>query len=171
MEGDWLHKSMNSRRESWRAILETGYHNPSSEFFMAFHMQNIPTSFRGLQTLISSKHQLKVQTLISSKPGLVPWVELIFIWRPGSLSAHLSYPQIQYIMVAHEWKNYSVGRRDPLESLLSLCESRSVVSNSLWPHGLHRLYNPWNSPGQNTGVGNLSFLKGIFPTQGLNQGL
>ena len=26
-------------------------------------------------------------------------------------------------------------------------ESRSVMSNSLWPHGL---YSPWNSPGQNT---------------------
>ena len=30
---------------------------------------------------------------------------------------------------------------------------------------------PWNSPGQNTGVGSLSLLQGIFPTQGLNQGL
>ena len=33
------------------------------------------------------------------------------------------------------------------------------------------LYRPWNSPGQNTGVGNLSLLQGIFPTQGLNPGL
>ena len=31
--------------------------------------------------------------------------------------------------------------------------------------------SPWNSPGQNTGVGSLSILQGIFPTQGLNQGL
>ena len=31
------------------------------------------------------------------------------------------------------------------------CEINSVVSNSLWPHGL---YSPWNSPGQNNGVGN-----------------
>ena len=45
-------------------------------------------------------------------------------------------------------------------------ESCSVVSNSLRPHGL---YSPWNSPGQNTGVGSL--LQGIFPTQGLNPGL
>ena len=29
----------------------------------------------------------------------------------------------------------------------------------------------WNSPGQNTGVGSLSLLQGIFPTQGLNPGL
>ena len=33
------------------------------------------------------------------------------------------------------------------------------------------LYNPWNSPGQNTGVGSLSLLQGIFPAQGLNPGL
>ena len=47
-------------------------------------------------------------------------------------------------------------------------ESRSVASDSLWSHGL---YSPWNSPGQNTGVGSLSVLQGIFPTQGLNPGL
>ena len=40
--------------------------------------------------------------------------------------------------------------------------------DSLWPHGL---YSPWNSPGKNTGVGNLFLLQGIFPTQGSNPGL
>ena len=39
---------------------------------------------------------------------------------------------------------------------------------SLPPHGL---YSPWNSPGQNAGVGSLSLLQGICPTQGLNPGL
>ena len=39
---------------------------------------------------------------------------------------------------------------------------------SLQPHGL---YSPWNSPGQNTGVGSLSLFQGIFPTQGSNLGL
>ena len=47
-------------------------------------------------------------------------------------------------------------------------ESHSVVSDSLRPYGL---YSPWNSPGQNTRVGSLSLLHGIFPTQGLNPGL
>ena len=32
-------------------------------------------------------------------------------------------------------------------------------------------YSPWNPPGQNTGVGSLSLLRGIFPTQGSNPGL
>ena len=42
------------------------------------------------------------------------------------------------------------------------------MSRSLQPHGL---YSPWNSPGQNTGVGSRSLLQRIFPTQGSNPGL
>ena len=57
---------------------------------------------------------------------------------------------------------------ETLRSKKSEKESHSVVSNSLWPH---KLYSPWYSPGQNTGVGSLSLLLGIFPTQGLNSGL
>ena len=45
------------------------------------------------------------------------------------------------------------------------CESYSVASHSLRPYGL---YSPWNSPGQNTGVGSCSLLQGIFPAQGSN---
>jgi len=33
------------------------------------------------------------------------------------------------------------------------------------------VHSPWNSPGGKTGVSSLSFLQGIFPTQGLNPGL
>ena len=47
-------------------------------------------------------------------------------------------------------------------------ESRSVVSDSLRPHGL---YSPWKSPGQNTGVGSPFLLQEIFPTQESNPGL
>ena len=51
--------------------------------------------------------------------------------------------------------------------------SCSVVSDSLRPHELQhaRLLCLWNSPGQNTGVGNHSLLQENFPTQGLNPGL
>ena len=36
-----------------------------------------------------------------------------------------------------------------------VCVSHSVMSDSLWPHGLQpaRLLCPWNSPGKNTGAG------------------
>ena len=43
------------------------------------------------------------------------------------------------------------------QSCMTLCDSMDC--------------SPWNSPGQNTGVGSLSFLQGIFPTQGSNSGL
>ena len=51
----------------------------------------------------------------------------------------------------------------------SLAESRSVMSDSLQPHGL---YSPHglNSPGQNLGVGSLSLLLGIFLTAGIEPG-
>ena len=56
------------------------------------------------------------------------------------------------------------------KEILSLYESESfsVMSDSLWHHGLQ---SPWDSPGQNTGVGSLSLLQEMFPTQGLNPGL
>ena len=36
--------------------------------------------------------------------------------------------------------------------------------DSLQPHGL---YSPWNSPGQNTGVGSLSLSPGVLPNPGI----
>ena len=58
---------------------------------------------------------------------------------------------------------HAIARSSQSES-----ESCSVMSDSLQLHGL---YSPWNSPGQNTGVGTHSLLRGIFPTQGSNPGL
>ena len=51
--------------------------------------------------------------------------------------------------------------------------SRSVVSDSFWPHGLcpTRLLHPWDFPGKSTGVGRHFPLQGILPTQGLNPDL
>ena len=54
--------------------------------------------------------------------------------------------------------------------------ARSVVYNSLQPHGLQpvrllyptRLLYPRDFPGKNTGVGCHFLLQGIFPTQGSN---
>ena len=52
----------------------------------------------------------------------------------------------------------------PISFVTVLCMlSHPVLSDSLQPH---ELYSPWNSPSQNTGVGSLSLLQGIFPTQG-----
>ena len=62
---------------------------------------------------------------------------------------------------------WSLWKFNPQIYLTPKSQSRSVVSNSSWPTVL---YSPWNSPGQNTGVGSLSFLQGILPTQQLNPG-
>ena len=61
-----------------------------------------------------------------------------------------------------------ISKCQRMQNWKSESESCSVMSNSLWPHGL---YCPWNSPGQNTGVSSLCLLQGIFPAQGLNPGL
>ena len=71
-----------------------------------------------------------------------------------------------------DWSRESWIKVLPLRGIFILdileSESHSVVSSPLQPH---RLYSPWNSPGQNTGVGSLSLLQGIFPTHRLNPGL
>ena len=70
-------------------------------------------------------------------------------------------------------KNFKIGEKDTKNSImetstyLNESESCSVLSYSLRPHGL----SPRNSPGQNTGVGSLSLLQGMLPTQGSNPGL
>ena len=47
------------------------------------------------------------------------------------------------------------------------CFSRSGVSDSLWPHELWptRRFCPWDSPGNNTGVGSHSLLQGSSQTR------
>ena len=60
------------------------------------------------------------------------------------------------------WKCFFSGESE------SGSKNPSVVYDFLWSQ---RLYSPWNSPGQNTGVGTLSLVQGIFPTQESNPGL
>ena len=88
-------------------------------------------------------------TLISvyvSLWSLSTWIGLL---DHGSLSSEKFLPFL-------EWK------------VKNESENCSVMSNSLQPH---ELYSPWNSPDENTGVGSLSLLQGIFPIQRLKPGL
>ena len=92
----------------------------------------------------------------------------IFGWRiswteePGGLQSTGSQ------RVGHDWSGlaHACGLGKMVES-----EVKVKVAQSCPTLAPHRLYGPWNSPGQNTGVGGLSLLQGIFPTQGLNPGL
>ena len=67
-------------------------------------------------------------------------------------------------------KNTGVGCHFLLQcrKVKSESECRSVMPDSLGPHGL---YSPMEFASQNTGVDSLSLLQGIFPTQGSNPGL
>ena len=60
-------------------------------------------------------------------------------------------------------------------SAVVIDESWHFILNFYWTWNdslrPHRLYTPWNSPGQNTGVGSFSLLQGIVPTQGSNPSL
>ena len=79
----------------------------------------------------------------------------------GSVVACMDFVSLSYLC--------SSQRRDGActVSTGSESESRSVVSDSLRPHGL---YCPWNSPGRNTGVGSLSLLQGNLPNPGIELG-
>ena len=61
------------------------------------------------------------------------------------------------------WTTGPPGKSRHVSIFKQLC-----LADCLWPYGL---YSPWNFSGQNTGVGSLSLLQGIFPTRGSNPGL
>ena len=95
--------------------------------------------------------------------------------RPVRLKTQLPYDRaIPHSAVYLEKTTHQKDTSSPVFNLATFYffffffESSSVVSDYLRSYGL---YSPWNLPGQNTGVGSLSFLQRIFPTQGLNPGL
>ena len=129
-------------------------------------------------------------TLLSIKPNLVIWsqpLDWYLIWNrsgrspgeghgnptseflPGESHGQRSlaaYKSIGSQRDGHDWSD--LASMQPHMTRHKWRESRSVVSDSLWHHGL---YSPCNSPGQNTGVGSSSLLQGIFLTQESNLGL
>ena len=80
--------------------------------------------------------------------NLSPWKKFLLPWKTACHQA-----------CSHDIYNY-----DTVNGV------KSKPLSLVW-HWHYGLYSPWNSPGQNTGVGNLSLLQGIFSTQRLNPGL
>ena len=131
---------------SW---MPSGKPDPTGSSFEVVHTPKrrlSPCPLLACPLCLSHKKQLPIYNHSWSFPSIWPWIEYSKPW----------YVLWIFFFFFAEWLN-------ECES-----ESHSVASDSLRPHGL---YNPWNSPGQNTGVGSLSLLQGIFPTQGLNPGL
>ena len=80
----------------------------------------------------------------SSIAWRIPWTE-----KPGKATVH---------RVAKSWTLLKqLSTQHPCLFPENESESCPVMSNSLPPRGL---YSPWNSPGQNTGVGSFPFSRG-----------
>ena len=77
---------------------------------------------------------------------------------------------VRMAVIKKTWNNKYSCQGYEEKQILVLCwsecesESLSVLSDSLRSHGL---YSSWNSPGQNTGVGNLSLSAGDLPNPGI----
>ena len=101
---------------------------------------------------------MKTNLLEQETIRLMPWLGL----RCQSQKEHVPGRRVSRTKITREAYLSSVSN--------SMCrnklsESHSVLSDSLRSHGI---YSPWDPPGQHTGVGSLSLLQRIFPTQGLN---
>ena len=92
---------------------------------------------------------------------------IIFLLLYILMQAH--HQKFSFHPSSHSWSSLRIS-----SSHLPLPSYPLEVKVTQWcpvlcdPQGL---YNPWNSPSWNTGVGSLSLPQGIFPTQGSNPGL
>jgi len=81
------------------------------------------------------------------------------------LAAHHFSPSLLLPHSSNIWSNnLNYFNNFPAFLKVKWSESHSVVSCNLWPLGL---YSPWNSPGQNTGVGSLYLLQRNIPNPGI----
>ena len=88
--------------------------------------------------------------------------------RLGLVEVHQRIGDDNYRISDHHLARQTMTDRREFVVVWVKSESHSLASDPLRPSGL---YSPWNSPGQNTGVGSLSLLQRIFLTQESNQGL
>ena len=98
---------------------------------------------------------LKIWTCLWSKIHFDIWgIDLIFFLPNEQTALVTAIAKCHFYHIVRKW-------------------SRSVMSNSLRPHGLQpiRLLHPWDSPGKSAGVDGHFPLQGIFPTQESNPGL
>ena len=98
----------------------------------------------------------------------------ILAWRVPGTEEPGALPSTGSPGAGHDWSDLAAATAcmwgAQSLSFTACVLSCSVVSNSMWPHGLKptRLLCPWNFPGKNTGVVCHFPLQGIFLTQGLN---
>ena len=98
-----------------------------------------------------------------SNPCLLPWqVDSLLLSHQGSLEG-------RFLTTRPPGKSPHSFLYQAFRVILSERKRKSL--GSIQHFAIPGLYRPWNSPGQNTGVGSRFLFQGIFPTQGSNPGL
>ena len=117
--------------------------------------------FISIESEIPSNHLILCCPLLFL-PSIFPSIRVFF----NEVALRIKWPKYWSFSTSpsNEYSGLISFRTDWFD-LFQTSETCSVVSDSLQPHGP---YSPWTSPGQNTGVGSLSLLQGIFPTLGSN---
>ena len=114
----------------------------------------------------SGRHHLSWVTKASITKIRMKWhIMCLLTWCIKNNTMVLGWYSSQNVQPEFKKSSGKPTLKDILLSNWTESESRSVMSESLWPQGI---YSPWISLGQNTGVSSLSLLQGIFPTKGLN---
>ena len=97
----------------------------------------------------------------------------VLAWRIPGMGEPRGLPSMGSHRVRHDWSDLVAARLNNFcraKNVMKWSEVKVAQSDSLCPTlcGPHGLYSRWNSPSQNTGVGSLSLLQGIFSTQESN---
>ena len=108
------------------------------------------------------KHSLNFHVKVSRAWKMESFVSVSLLFFQGKL--YVSFAENSILRMVLIWPSLYTG---------CAVLSRSVMSDSLQPHGLWptRLFCPWGLLGKNTEVRCHSLLQGIFPIQGSKPGL
>ena len=155
-----------------------GDENPDAHSSKSHGCKSVQTPLRFLFLFLTSSIPWSTLTLISFVNSIY-WQNL-HCWRhlwslcfpaskyhPAGMGSTInSWSTASYRTSTLPWNFSTISTQAPTLHKVKWRESHSAMSDSLWPHRLHSL---WNSPGQNTGVGSLSLLQGIFPSRDRTQ--
>ena len=110
----------------------------------------------------SLKHALGTSIYLGNNPGNILWV-----WEQEARKGRA--PVRSVLVIRYHCRELGCKALRSFWEAHPVCVlSRSVMSSSLWPHGLKptRLFCWWNFPGKNTRAGSHSLLQGNLPNPG-----
>ena len=140
-------------------------HSLVAESGAALQLWFVGFSYRGAQALGTQAKQLWYMGGVAPQCVESSWKPGIKSVSPALAGRFLTTVSAGKPLISSYKDTGQIGSGSTLRASLSFLLSLSVVSDSLRPHGL---LCPWDSPGENTGVGCHALLQGIFLTQRSN---